>query len=140
MNIKSIRALLIVLSLFTTKVSEASEKILVERYEKWDHPILNVFKRYGILPYKITYSKDGRCPTFYAKFKYPPVDGGPIMNELDEAYNKALEANHFFPYTLIDIKDDMKVNVGWEDDVTIKIDTVKVSDPSTCKARTEPFK
>lgn len=136
-NMKFLRVLFFFLTVLTINPSEASEKFLIERYEKWDHPILTVFKKYGIFPYKITYSKDGRCPVFHAKFKRSPDLNAPYADELYKVYAEALEANHDFPYTLISIEDDIKINVGWKDGVSRKIELVKASSPTTCRAKTD---
>lgn len=113
----------------------AAENILVERYENWKHPIMAVFKRYGISPYKISYSKDGKCPTFYATFKYSPDVRDPGAKEFEKVYFEALKANSYYPYVLVDKEDDMRINVGWKDAAKTRfsVDIDKASSVSTCK-------
>lgn len=101
--------------LFLSNISEAAEKILIERYEHWNHPILAVFKKYGITLYKVSYSPDGKCPTFYGKFKYSPDTRDPMAKAFQKVYFEALKANSFFPYVLVDQEEDILINVSWED-------------------------
>jgi len=101
-----------VLLLMLLNVADASGKILIERYENWSHPVLVVFKKYGITLYKVSYSADGTCPTFYAKFKYSPDVRAPGANDFHKVYFDTLMANSFYPYTLVDEEDDIRINVG----------------------------
>lgn len=135
MAIKQCKFLLIILFFVYSKSSDASEKIIVERYEQWTHPILKVFKRYGIIPYLISYSSDGTCPTFYAKFKYSPDPRAPNAAAFHQVYFEALAANSFFPYSLVDKEDDLRINVGWRDKkkTTMIVDLDKFDSISTCK-------
>lgn len=96
-------------------VTHAAEKILVERYENWSHLVMAIFKKYGISIYKVSYSKDGTCPTFYAKFKYSPDPRAPDAEAFHKVYFDTLKANSYFPYAFVDEEDDMRINVGWED-------------------------
>ena len=118
------------------KTTLAAEKIVVERYEDWNHPILVVFKKYGISLYKLSYSQDGKYPTFYAKFKYSPDEGTPINNESHKVYSELLKANSYFPYTLVDEKNNVKINVK-RSDVTKKtmvVDIGKISSSPVYKS------
>ena len=135
MAIKKMRFFSLILLLFTVlNIAEAAEKIKVERYENGRHPVLVVFKKYGIKLYKVSYSKDGTCPTFYAKFKYSPDPRAPDADSFHKVYFDTLKANAFFPYVLVDVDDDMRINVGWEDKEkkTMRVDIDKVSSSSTC--------
>lgn len=96
-------------------IADATDKILIERYENWSHPVLAVFKKYGISLYKVSYSIDGKCPTFYAKFKYSPDTRTPDADSFHKVYYETFVANSYFPYVLVDEEDDMRINVGWKD-------------------------
>ena len=50
-------------------ITYASQTILVEQYENWKHPVIAIFKKYKITLCKVSYSKNGIYPTFYAKFR-----------------------------------------------------------------------
>ena len=115
-------------------MAEAADKILIEKYENWNHPVLAVFKKYGISLYKVSYSIDGTCPTFYAKFKYSPDPRAPDADSFHKVYFDTLKANAFFPYALVDEEDDMRINVGWEDKAKkiMKVDIAKASSVSIC--------
>jgi len=101
----------------------------------WSHPVLLVFKEYGISLYKVSYSKDGTCPTFYAKFKYSPDPRAPGEAAFHKVYFDTLKANSFFPYTLVDEEDGIQINVGWENKAKhiMKVNMGKVASPSICK-------
>ncbi len=113
----------------------ASEFILVEKYENWNHPVLAVFNKYGISLYKVSYSKDGTCPTFYAKFKYSPDPRAPDADNFHKVYFDTLKANSFFPYSIVDEEDDMRINVGWENKnkKIMRVDIAKADTASLCK-------
>lgn len=110
-------------------------RILVERYENWSHPVLLVFKQYGITLYKISYSKDGTCPTFYAKFKFSPDPRAPDAESFHKVYFAVLKANSFYPYAFVDEEDDMRINVGWEnkEKKTMRVDIKKADSISSCR-------
>ena len=132
MGIKIRETLLLLLVL---DISYAADKVLVERYENWHHPVLAVFKKYGIDLYKVSFSVDGSCPTFYAKFKYSPDTRAPDANSFYKVYNDTLKANSYFPYAFVDEEDDMRINVGWEDKARtiMKVEFSKADSISTCK-------
>lgn len=134
MGIRIINITASVLLLMIFNVSAASEKIQVARYENWNHPVLAVFKKYGITVNKVSYSVDGTCPTFYAKFKYSPDPRAPDARSFHKIYFEALKANSLFPYALVDEEDDMRINVGWENwtKKIMRVDIAKVSSVSTC--------
>ena len=114
MVIKLIKASAVVLLCCYLNTAKATDKILVERYEEWSHPVLSVFKKYGMTLYKISYSIDGKYPTFYAKFKYSPDPRAPDAGTFHKVYFDTLKANSFFPYSLIDKEDNIRINVGWK--------------------------
>lgn len=136
MGIKSWKFVCFIFLLTYLKTIVAAEDMLVERYENWNHPVLAVFKKYGISPYKVSYSKDGTCPTFYATFKYSPDVRDPGAKEFEKVYFEALKANSDYPYALVDKEDDMRINVGWTDRAKTRfsVDIDKASSVSTCKA------
>lgn len=124
-----------ILVLFFFRVNAgAAQKILVERYEYWAHPVLTVFNKYGLTLYKVAYSKDGKCPTFYAKFEYSPDPRAPDAQSFEKIYFEILKANAFFPYALVDEEDDMRINVGWESrsQKIMKVGIAKALTGSTC--------
>lgn len=116
------------------KEAVAADKILVERYENWNHPVLVIFKQYGVSLYKISYSRDGKYPTFYATFKYSPDPRAPDADNFHKIYFDILKANSYFPYALIDEEDGIRINVGWKskEKRTIFVDIGNVSSNSTC--------
>lgn len=127
--------------------SYAADKVLIERYEAWEHPVLAVFKKYEISLYKVSYSQDGTCPTFYAKLKYCPDPHAPVSQiYYDKIYYEILKANSFFPYALVSELDNLRINVGWADKKKehLFIRLEKANTPSLCKDGTmnpddEPF-
>ncbi|CAM2767001.1 hypothetical protein [Legionella worsleiensis] len=135
MDIKKFKIILLILIYVWIKASEASDKIIVERYENWTHPILKIFKQYGILPYEVSYSPDGTCVTFYAKFKYSPDPRAPNAGEFYKVYSEAIAANSNFPYVLVDNEDEMQINVGWrdKDKQSMFVDIDDLNSDSICK-------
>lgn len=135
MAIKLLNYLFVLLLIMNFRSASAAEKILVEKYEHWNHPVLEVFKRYNIYLYKVSYPKDGLCPAFYAKFKYSPDPRGPASNTFKNAYAEILKANSNFPYSLVDKEDDLRINVGWADKekTAMVVDMDKASSIPTCK-------
>ncbi|MDR3503256.1 MAG: hypothetical protein P4L79_11825 [Legionella sp.] len=114
----------------------SAEKIVVERYENWSHPVLAVFKKYGISLHKVSYSPDGTCPTFYAKLKYCPDPRAPVSEiYYKKIYIAILKANSFFPYALVSEEDNLRINVGWRDKEHQKlfVQSDKAASFSLCK-------
>lgn len=135
MVIKNMKFMFLILLLLTfTNIAKAAEKIKVERYEIWKHPVLAIFEKYGIKLYKVSYSIDGKCPTFYAKFKYSPDPRAPDADSFHKVYFEILKANSFFPYALVDSEDDMRINVGWVNKIKkiMRVDIDKALSRSTC--------
>lgn len=110
-----------------------SKNIQVEQDEQWNHPVLAVLQKHNISLYKVSYSQDGRCPTFYVKFKYHPLN---TENDTysKQAYSEILEANSSFPYAIVDKEHNFKVNIGFRDKAKTMniIRSSDVSSPSTC--------
>lgn len=123
------------LLLINFNAADARAKILISRYENWKHPVEKVFKKYDMSLYKVHYSKDGTCPTFYAQFKYSP--NSKVKNPIDykQVYAELFKANYNFPYALVDEKENLKINVGWQDATkeNISVSTAKPSSLSTCR-------
>lgn len=134
MGIKTIVLVPFIMLFILINKVEAENKIFVERYENWSHPVLAIFKKYGITLYKVSYSKDGLCPTFYAKFKYSPDPRAPDAESFHKLYFDTLKANSYFPYSLVDEDDDMRINIGWEDKAKtiMKVDIARAASISTC--------
>ena len=132
-RIKKNCCLILLLTILNTTAASAN-KILVERYENWTHPVLDVFKKYGLTLYKISYSKDGTCPTFYAKFKYSPDPRAPDPESFHRVYYETLKANSSFPFAFVDEEDDMRINVGWDNAKKriMRVDIAKANTVSTC--------
>lgn len=120
-------------SLAEKDVIESPKNVESEYPKKISHPVLAVLKKHNITLKKISYSKDGSCPTFHVTF-----DIYPLSTEADEhsekVYSEILKANLSFPYAIVDEDNNFKVNVGFGDrDKTIKlIRSAPVSSPSTC--------
>lgn len=131
----NIKLILFLSTIVLSGMASASEMILVERYENWNHPVLSVFKEYGISLYKVSYSKDGTCPTFYAKFKYSPDPRAPDAETFHKLYSDTLKANAYFPYAFVDEEDNMRINVGWDDKAKtiMKVDMDKAASISSCR-------
>jgi hypothetical protein len=113
--------------------------VFAEKEVNWSHPVLNVFKKYGIHLHKIRYFSDGTCPAFHVDFEtYSKT------KDFHKVYEEILKANSKFPYALIDEKKDLMVDVGWSDDVPskMKIDVGKSSSTPDCKvgSRTMSYK
>lgn len=115
MGVKQWKVLFFLLLFITFKISEAAPKILIKRYEHWNHPVLSVFKKYGITIYKVSYSVDGTCPTFYATFTQNPDLKALTANHFYTIYSEILRANSYFSYAIVDEKNNVKINVGWKD-------------------------
>lgn len=115
----------------------SAKKIQVERYEHWNHPVLNIFDKYGVSLYKVSYSHDGKCPTFYAKFKYSPDTRAPDAAGFEKLYFEALKANSYYPYALVNEEENMRINVGFEkgDRGVMVVEMSPASSVSTCKYR-----
>ena len=122
-----------ILQLKHLKIIAPSKNIQIEQQEEWNHPVLPVLQKHNISLYKVSYSKDGTCPTFYVKFKYYPL-GIEEDGYSTKAYDEILSANSSFPYAIVDKDYNFKVNVGFRDKAkTIKIiRSADVSSPSTC--------
>lgn len=113
----------------TVSVTYSAPKILISRYQNWSHPVLNVFNRYSLSLYKIRYCEDGTCPIFYLNFKHSPAPDAPKIINYHNIYFELLKANFDNPYVLIDKADNLKINVGWEDEAKIwmKVNLSKAS-------------
>ena len=113
--------------------NEAPSKGIQTNADELNHPVLPVLKKHNISLYKISYSKDGTCPTFYVKFKYHP-----LSTENDKyskkVYAEILDANSSYPYAIVDTDYNFKVNVGFRNKAkTINVvSSSEVSTPSTC--------
>jgi hypothetical protein len=98
--------------------------------------VLKELHPYGITPYKISYSIDGTFPTFYANFKYSPDPRAPDAESFHKVYFEALKANSYYPYAIVNEKDGMRINVGWEDRAKriMKVDLGKTTSVGSAKA------
>lgn len=103
------------LSSLTTNAGTAS--ILIEKEVSWSHPVLDVFKKHAISLSKIRYFSDGTCPVFFVDFKTSPK-----TQDFNKAYGEILKANSNFPYALVDKKNNLMINVGWNDDIPSTMD------------------
>lgn len=110
------KCLLFCLLLISSTTNAVSANILIERQVNWSHPVLVVFKKYGISLSKIRYFSDGTCPVFYVNFKTSPK-----TQDFNKAYREILKTNSNFPYALVDKKNKLMVNVGWSDDSPSKM-------------------
>jgi hypothetical protein len=132
MNIKKWSHLFFIAFFISFKTVSAAQNIIVEHYKHWHHPTLTILKRYGFSVYKISYSPDGKCPTFYAKSQFDPLMAS---KEFSNVYIKVLKANSNYPYAIA-IKDrNVKINV---DQIPKKkksylISKKKYNFPSTCR-------
>lgn len=100
--------------------------VLIERHERWKHPVLSIFNKYGFLLNKVSYSMDGTFPTFYIALKYPKnlaLDS----KAAEKIYVEIIKANSNFPYAIMSQDEKMRIDVGWKDKAkkTIKIDINK---------------
>lgn len=126
-NYKLIPLLTMLMFLPSTR---AARNIIVERYEKLQHPILNVFKEYGLTLYKVSYVENGMCPIFYVKFKYGAIEiGSDDYNKFDKLYYDLFKANSKSPYILINKQEDFVMNVGWRNKEK-QIFTADMEEPS----------
>lgn len=134
-EVKIWKVIFVMFLLFSIKASGATPKILIARNENWSHPVESVFKKYNIYLYKVHYSKDGTCPTFYAKFKYSPNTKESQLIDFPKVYNEILIANSNYPYALVDKENNIKINVGWKDKhkKTMVVDIDKAASHTTCK-------
>lgn len=89
----------------------ADEKLLIERYESWQHPVVNVFKKHGISLYKVHYSQDSKYPTFYVNFKTAMSKETVCSSQFYKIGSELLKANSFFSYALIDRKNNLEILV-----------------------------
>ncbi|MFJ1269580.1 hypothetical protein ACD661_13520 [Legionella lytica] len=88
--------------------------IQIERQERFNHPVLKIFKKHDVSLQKIRYSADGTCPIFYVTFGQSPRIHNP-----GAIYEKLLKANSI-PYALVDKHNKLMINVGWTDDIPSK--------------------
>jgi hypothetical protein len=118
-----------------SQTSNARAKILISQHENWSHAVEKVFNKYNISLYKIHFSKDGTCPTFYANFESSPNPKTASAIDYQKIYSEILKANANWPYALVDKKENIKINVGWTDKTrkVMAVDFNKASSPSTCK-------
>ncbi|MFT4059336.1 MAG: lysozyme inhibitor LprI family protein [Legionella sp.] len=122
-----------ILQLKHLKIIVPSKNIRVEQHEQWDHPVLPILQKHNISLYKVSYSNDGTCPTFYVKFKYHPLSAENDKYS-KKVYAEILHANSSFPYAIVDKDHNFKVNVGFRN----KAKTINIvrsaggSSPSTC--------
>ena len=100
---------------FAWNVANASDKIQVERYEQWNHPVVPILKKYGIALYKVSYSEDGSYPIFWGSFKYAFDPRAADPKRFGTVYSELLKANSNYPYALVDKEDNLRINVGWKD-------------------------
>ena len=109
-------------------------KILISRYKNWKNPVLNVFNKYELSLYKIRFSDNGKCPTFYLEFKHSPVPGAQNIVNYQNVYFEILKANFDYPYALVDKTDNLKINVGWynESKTIMGFNLAKASSKSLC--------
>jgi hypothetical protein len=92
--------------------------------------MLAILKENGFSVYKISFSPDGKCPTFYATSQYDPLRA----SEFNRFYIKALKKNSNFPYAIAVKEDGVKINVGYlPKEEGYLISMKKYSSPSTCK-------
>lgn len=140
MAIKKKDLWIIIILLINSKLALAVDQIPVERYENWGHPILAIFKKYNFTVQKVNYLTDKTCPIFYGKFRYDPATGA-LNSELDEIYYKALKANSYFPYVLIDKSRDLRINVGWKDKqkTQLVVNMYKAAYQSKCRYGGEDY-
>lgn len=131
-----IRNLCVFLLLATIlNVANSTTKILVSRYKNWSHPVLNIFNKYELSLYKIHFSENGTCPTFFLNFKHSPAPGVQHIVNYQNVYSEILKANFGFPYALVDKEDNLKINVGWHDEnkKIMDVNLAKASSNSLCK-------
>ncbi|MFT4059337.1 MAG: hypothetical protein QM652_07295 [Legionella sp.] len=131
-----IRNLCVFLLLVTIlNVAHSATKILVSHYKNWSHPVLNVFNKYDLSLYKIRFSEDGICPTFYLNFKHSPVPYTQYIVDYQNVYSEILKANFGFPYALVDKEDNLKINVGWNDEnkKVMDVNLARAASRSLCK-------
>lgn len=131
-----IRNLCIFLLLATTlNVAHSATKMVVSRYKNWSHPVLSIFNKYELSLYKISFSEDGTCPTFFLNFKHSPVPGAQHFIDYQNVYSEILKANFGFPYALVDKEDNLKINVGWYDEnkKIMDVNLAKATSGSLCK-------
>lgn len=88
--------------------------IFIERHERWKHPVLAVFEKHGFLLNKVSYSIDGKFPTFYIVLKYPQHMAFD-SKATEKIYFEIIKANSNFPYAIVEQNKNIRVNVGWSD-------------------------
>lgn len=64
----------------TLNVADSATKILISRYTNWNYLVLGVFNKCNQFLFKISFSQDGTCPTFYLNFKLFPAPGGQYIS------------------------------------------------------------
>jgi hypothetical protein len=135
MDTTTFKVLLFLIVIALPQIGNAKAKILISQHENWSHPVEKVFSQYNISLYKVHYSKDDTCPTFYANFKYSPNPKTTSIIDYQKVYSEILKTNANWPYALVDKKENIKINVGWTDKTrkVMVVDFNKASSPSICK-------
>jgi hypothetical protein len=93
------------------------------------------FKDEHIPVYKLTYSKNNLCRTFYTKLTDVFFTGKTVqVQDLPPIYFRLLRDNTYLPFALVDEQQDMKINVGWSNKTPkeLVITRGKSNSDSTC--------
>lgn len=135
--------IILALLLFFVEIKLAvAEKSLVEQDELDNLVVSEVFKDYDIPLYKVSYSKDGKCPTFYVQLKQALPEKNAQDNDIPKIYFEILRVNGYLPYALVDEQKDLKINVGWSNNTPkeIIITRVNARSSSSCLGTTQSSK
>jgi hypothetical protein len=86
----------------------------------WAHPTRRVLTTAGVGIAKVELCNGGKYPIFTVHFKYDPQ--GQTDDYFNPLYAKMAEANSFWPFSFVDLDDDVIVDVGVDSKHDLTID------------------
>ena len=101
---------------------------------------MSTFDKEHVPVYKLTYSKNNLCRTFYIQLTEVFFSGKTVQaQDLPPIYFRLLRDNTYLPFALVDEQQDIKINVGWSytSPRELIITRGKASSESTCSGLEE---
>jgi hypothetical protein len=94
----------------------------------WSHPTRRVLTNAGVGIAKVELCNGGKYPIFTVHFKYDPQ--GQTDDYFDPLYAKMANANGFWPFSFVDLDDDVIVDIGVDSKHDLTISYEDFSPPS----------
>ena len=79
-------------------------------FDHWRHPTAQVLKKADVTLKKVELCNDGKYPIFTVHFKYDPR--GSTSSYFNPLYAQMAAANGFWPFSFVDLDDNVIVNVN----------------------------